>query len=62
MALCSDLLFIEDTGLDRLSAARALGHPQHRALGLPHRRGKSEATLVHRRLLDGQAGGGVGTG
>ncbi len=54
MALCSDLLVIEDDGEDRLPAGSRVGRADHGAVGPSHRCAAGQAAALHRRLPVGQ--------
>ena len=49
MALCSDLLVIEDERAHRLPARPRVGRPDHRDVGPPHRPAARQAAAVHGR-------------
>ena len=60
MALCSDLLVIEDDGEDRLPAGARVGLAHDRAVGAPRRRAARQAAAVHGRLAVGRRGASSG--
>ena len=60
MALCSDLLVIEDDAKIGYPPARVWGSPTTARLGVPDRDREGEAAAVHRRLPVGRRGRRVG--